>query len=37
VQREMLAALLQRWTPVPLSELNEIRGRTREAFDRHFR
>jgi glutamate-ammonia-ligase adenylyltransferase len=36
-QREMLGALLRRWTPVPLSDLNEIRNRTRWAFDKHFR
>src|SRR5579883_609650 len=36
-QREMLAALLRRWTPVPLSDWNEIRNRTRAAFDKHFR
>jgi len=36
-QREMLGALLRRWTPVPLSDLNEIRNRTRAAFDKHFR
>jgi glutamate-ammonia-ligase adenylyltransferase len=35
-QRETLAALLRRWTPVPLSELAEIRSKTRAMFDKHF-
>lgn len=36
VQREMLAALLRRWTPIPLSELGEIRNKVSAAFDRLF-
>jgi glutamate-ammonia-ligase adenylyltransferase len=35
-QREMLAALLERWTPIPLSDLSEIRNNTRGVFDKHF-
>jgi glutamate-ammonia-ligase adenylyltransferase len=33
---ETLGALLRRWTPIPLSDLAEIRRRIRAAFDRHF-
>ncbi len=36
VQRETLGALLRRWTPIPLSELAEIRNKTRAAFDKLF-
>ena len=35
-QMETLGAMVARWTPVPLSELPEIRARTRELFDRLF-
>jgi glutamate-ammonia-ligase adenylyltransferase len=35
-QREMVSALLSRWTSIPLSDLNEIRNSTRAAFDKHF-
>jgi glutamate-ammonia-ligase adenylyltransferase len=35
-QRELVSALLSRWTPIPLSDLNEIRNSTRAAFDKHF-
>ena len=35
-QREALAALLRRWTSIPLSDLSEIRNHTRAAFDRQF-
>jgi glutamate-ammonia-ligase adenylyltransferase len=34
--REMLAELLKRWTPIPLSDLSEIRNNTRAVFDKHF-
>jgi len=34
---EALNALLRRWTPIPLSEVDEIRERTRTLFDRFFR
>ena len=36
-QRELLAALLRRWTPIPLSDLGEIRNKVSAAFDRLFR
>lgn len=35
-QLEILAALISRWTPVPLKELAEIRTRTRAIFDEFF-
>jgi glutamate-ammonia-ligase adenylyltransferase len=35
-QKETLTALLRRWTPIPLSELNDIRARTRAMFDKQF-
>jgi [glutamine synthetase] adenylyltransferase / [glutamine synthetase]-adenylyl-L-tyrosine phosphorylase len=35
-QIENLSALLARWTPLPLSDLAEIRTRTRTIFDRLF-
>ena len=35
-QIEALGALLRRWTPIPLSDLDEIRSRTRAAFERLF-
>ena len=35
-QIETLGKLLQRWTPIPLAKLAEIRARTREIFDRLF-
>jgi [glutamine synthetase] adenylyltransferase / [glutamine synthetase]-adenylyl-L-tyrosine phosphorylase len=35
-QREVLADLLRRWTPIPLSDLNEIRNQTRSAFNKYF-
>jgi glutamate-ammonia-ligase adenylyltransferase len=35
-QKETLTALLQRWTPIPLAELNEIRTKTRAMFDKQF-
>jgi [glutamine synthetase] adenylyltransferase / [glutamine synthetase]-adenylyl-L-tyrosine phosphorylase len=35
-QREVLADLLRRWTPIPLSDLSEIRNQTRSAFDKYF-
>ena len=35
-QRETLAELLRRWTPIPLSELGEIRNKVSAAFDRQF-
>jgi glutamate-ammonia-ligase adenylyltransferase len=35
-QLDALNALLPRWTPVPLSDLNRIRSETRAAFDRFF-
>jgi glutamate-ammonia-ligase adenylyltransferase len=35
-QVETLAALLSRWTPIPLGDLVEIRTRTRALFDRLF-
>ncbi len=36
VQRETLGALLKRWTPIPLSDLAEIRNKTRAVFDKLF-
>jgi len=36
LQLENLSALLARWTPVELSELQQIRSRTRAMFDRLF-
>ena len=36
-QLETLNALLPRWTPIPLSDLNQIRSETRALFDRFFR
>ena len=36
MQVEALAALLRRWSPIPLSELDDIRARTRLAFERLF-
>ena len=36
VQLENLAALLARWTPVPLTELQQVQSRTRAMFDRLF-
>ncbi len=35
-QRETLADLLRRWTPIPLSELAEIGNKVSAAFDRQF-
>ena len=35
-QVDALNALLRRWTPVPLSGLDDIRSRTRAAFERLF-
>ena len=35
-QQEALAALLPRWTPVPLSELDRVRDEVRALFDRFF-
>jgi glutamate-ammonia-ligase adenylyltransferase len=35
-QLESLNALLPRWTPIPLSDLNRIRSETRASFDRFF-
>ena len=35
-QVEALGALLRRWTPIPLSDLDEIRSRTRAAFEKLF-
>ncbi len=36
LQIDTLGKLLKRWTPIPLSDLAEIRRRTREMFDRVF-
>jgi glutamate-ammonia-ligase adenylyltransferase len=36
-QLDALNALLPRWTPIPLSDLNRIRSETRALFDRFFR
>ena len=33
---EALGALLRRWTPIPLTSVNDIRSRTRAAFERIF-
>jgi glutamate-ammonia-ligase adenylyltransferase len=35
-QVEALAALLRRWSPIPLSALDDIRSRTRMAFEKLF-
>ncbi len=35
-QAEALDALLRRWTPIPLSELDNIRSQTRSAFEKLF-
>ena len=35
-QREALRALLARWTPIALSEVEEVRSRTRAVFERIF-
>jgi glutamate-ammonia-ligase adenylyltransferase len=35
-QVEALDALLRRWTPLPLSELDDIRSQTRSAFEKLF-
>ncbi len=35
-QGEALDALLARWTPLPLSSLDDIRSRTRSAFEKLF-
>jgi glutamate-ammonia-ligase adenylyltransferase len=35
-QVETLSALLKRWTPIPLSDVEEIRSKTRELFDQVF-
>jgi len=35
-QLELLAALLSRWTAIPLSGLSDIRSQTRAMFDRIF-
>jgi len=35
-QVEALGALLQRWSPIPLSALDDIRSRTRVAFEKLF-
>jgi [glutamine synthetase] adenylyltransferase / [glutamine synthetase]-adenylyl-L-tyrosine phosphorylase len=35
-QLDALNALLPRWTPIPLSDLNRIRSETRALFDRFF-
>jgi glutamate-ammonia-ligase adenylyltransferase len=35
-QVEALRALLARWSPIPLSEVDEIRARTRAVFERTF-
>jgi glutamate-ammonia-ligase adenylyltransferase len=35
-QVEALDALLRRWTPIPLSELDDIRSQTRNAFEKLF-
>ena len=36
MQVEALDALLARWTPIPLSALDDIRSRTRRAFEKLF-
>ena len=35
-QREILAELVSRWTPIPLSSLPDIRTELRALFDRYF-
>jgi glutamate-ammonia-ligase adenylyltransferase len=35
-QMETLSELLARWSPIPLSALSEIQGKTRDTFDRIF-
>ena len=35
-QLEVLAALVSRWTSIPLKDLGDIRTRTRAVFDRLF-
>jgi len=35
-QVEALAALLRRWTPIPLSDVDDIRSHTRNAFEKLF-
>src|SRR5262249_46490943 len=35
-QLEILGELVKRWTPIPLSDLPEIRNKTRAMFDRLF-
>jgi glutamate-ammonia-ligase adenylyltransferase len=35
-QVEALSALLRRWSPIPMSDLEDIRSRTRQAFERLF-
>ncbi len=35
-QLELLGTLLRRWSPIPLSDLGEIRTKTRDLFDRLF-
>jgi glutamate-ammonia-ligase adenylyltransferase len=35
-QLEIVGALIERWTDIPLADLAEIRARTRAVFDRHF-
>jgi glutamate-ammonia-ligase adenylyltransferase len=35
-QLETVAALLRRWSPMPLSDLEDIRSRVRRVFDRLF-
>ena len=36
-QVETLAALLKRWSPIPLSDLGRVRAETRALFDRFFK
>ncbi len=35
-QLEALGALVRRWSPIPLSELDDVRSRTRLAFEKLF-
>jgi glutamate-ammonia-ligase adenylyltransferase len=35
-QREALAVLVARWSPIPLSQLPELAGETRALFDKTF-
>lgn len=35
-QREILAGLVKRWSPIALSELNDLRDQTRVMFDKYF-